>query len=93
MVSAFEPNSIMKYYFGEWMFREDRNSHCFSRRNTALSERDKDGIKEAYPSSQEGLESALNGRKQLLESLIKEERLQPEMNEALKIQFEGLQES
>jgi hypothetical protein len=92
MVSPFDPKSIMKYYFGDWMFREGTHSHCFSQRNTALSERDKSGIRDAYPSSQEGLENALNERKQLLETLIKEEKLQPEMKEAFKVQFESLQE-
>ncbi len=48
-VSAFDKNSIMKYYFGSWMFRSGEQSPCFSQRNPTLSELDKKGFGEAYP--------------------------------------------
>jgi hypothetical protein len=47
--SAFDKNSIMKYYFGTWMFRSGEQSPCFSQRNTTLSALDQQGFKEAYP--------------------------------------------
>jgi hypothetical protein len=93
MVSAFDPNSIMKYYFGEWMFRDGSNSHCFSQRNTILSEGDKAGARSAYPSAQEDMESALKQRRHFLDTLIKEKSLQPEVKESYEIQFESLDES
>jgi hypothetical protein len=50
LLSDFDRNSIMKYYFGEWMFRSGERSPCFSQRNLTLSEWDKDGLAHAYPS-------------------------------------------
>ena len=48
-VSAFDKDSIMKYFFGAWMFHHGEQSACFSQRNLALSELDKQGFGEAYP--------------------------------------------
>lgn len=48
-VSAFDKDSIMKYFFGAWMFRSGDKSPCFSKRNLVLSTADKAGLKRAYP--------------------------------------------
>lgn len=53
MVSAFDPKSIMKYHFGDWMFRNGTDSHCFSQRNNVLSDKDKAGAALAYPHDEE----------------------------------------
>ena len=50
-VGPFDSRSIMKYYFGAWMFRLGEASHCFSLRNTTLSEQDRIGIANAYPAA------------------------------------------
>jgi hypothetical protein len=50
-VSGFDRRSIMKYYFGAWMFTSGEKSPCFSARNLKLSDRDKEGFSKAYPFS------------------------------------------
>jgi hypothetical protein len=48
-LTAFDKNSIMKYYFGAWMFHQGEQSRCFSQRNLTLSDVDKQGFADAYP--------------------------------------------
>jgi hypothetical protein len=50
LLQTFDAKSIMKYYFGAWMFASGENSKCFSKRNDVLSAGDKKGIAAAYPS-------------------------------------------
>lgn len=45
----FDAQSIMKYYFGPWMFKSGKASKCFSSQNLVLSEGDKAGVRQAYP--------------------------------------------
>lgn len=45
----FDKDSIMKYEFPDWLFRDRRNSKCFSERNDMLSSLDRAGIADAYP--------------------------------------------
>lgn len=92
MVGPFDPKSIMKYHFGEWMFRDGSNSHCFSQRNNVLSDQDKVGINQAYPSAPEAMENAVTQKKQFLETLIKEGKNQPAMKESLELRLETLEE-
>jgi hypothetical protein len=49
--SGFDKKSIMKYYFGAWMFRSGEQSPCFSPRNVKLSDKDKEGFRRTYPFS------------------------------------------
>ena len=52
MTSAFDPKSIMKYYFDEWMFVAGTTSVCFTgSENLALSALDKEGATKLYPSN------------------------------------------
>lgn len=92
-VGPFDPHSIMKYFFGAWMFRDGQNSHCFSQRNTSISAQDKVGMRTAYPDASEEMDSLLNQRKSLLNSLVGTERIQPEVKETFEIQLESLEES
>lgn len=47
--SAFDPRSIMKYFFEDWMFKSGAESSCFSASNNTLSKTDKTGMAAAYP--------------------------------------------
>ncbi len=49
--SKFDKDSIMKYFFGAWMFKSGESSKCFSKRNEVLSDGDKAGFRKAYPKS------------------------------------------
>jgi hypothetical protein len=51
-VGPFDNKSIMMYHFPAWMFVRGESSVCFSERNEALSPRDIEGIKRAYPHSE-----------------------------------------
>lgn len=93
MVSAFDPKSIMKYHFGDWMFRTGTASHCFSQRNDVLSTLDKAGASSAYPSAQDEMASSLDQTKALLKTLIDEGKLQPKTQETYQLRLESLEES
>ncbi|HKR23238.1 MAG TPA: hypothetical protein VJS17_11615 [Pyrinomonadaceae bacterium] len=92
MVSAFDPKSIMKYHFGEWMFRDGTSSHCFSQRNNVLSDKDKAGAVQAYPHAQDEVANIVETKKVFLKTLIEEKTLQPEVKESLEIRLESLEE-
>lgn len=47
--SEFDRQSIMKYEFPAWMFRNGEQSRCFSVRNVDLSVKDVEGMGRAYP--------------------------------------------
>ncbi len=50
-IGAFDPNSIMKYYFPDWMFHSN-TSRCYTPiQNNVLSNYDITGVKAAYPRS------------------------------------------
>ena len=66
------------------MFREGTSSHCFSQRNTVLSDRDKAGALEAYPHNQDEMATLLKN-KGFLKNLIDENKLQPEVQKSYEI--------
>lgn len=47
--SDFDPRSIMKYAFEDWMFTRGRQSPCCGEPNNVLSDTDKAGMAAAYP--------------------------------------------
>jgi hypothetical protein len=49
LLRPFDALSIMKYYFGPEMFKNGKDSKCFSPQNLVLSAGDKAGIAEVYP--------------------------------------------
>lgn len=48
-VSMFDKNSIMKYYFADWMFDGGKGSACYSVENTVLSPQDQKAASDTYP--------------------------------------------
>ena len=93
MVSAFDPKSIMKYHFGDWMFREGTGSHCFSQKNNVLSDKDKAGAAAAYPHAQDEMATIVEEKKVFLRSLIGENKLQPEIQKSYEVRLETLEET
>lgn len=69
--SAFDPNSIMKYYFPSWMFVSGENSHCYTpARNNVLSQADIEGARHSYPSDSQGINSIVSSRADTLKSIV-----------------------
>jgi hypothetical protein len=92
MVSAFDPKSIMKYHFGDWMFRDGTSSHCFSQRNNKLSDKDKAGAAAAYPHDQNEMATIVEEKKVFLKTLVSGNKLQPELQKSYEIRLESLEE-
>jgi hypothetical protein len=47
--TQFDKDSIMKYWFPAWQFKDGERSKCYSARNDTLSTLDRVGIANAYP--------------------------------------------
>jgi hypothetical protein len=90
-VGPFDRDSIMKYSFPAWMFRDGENSHCFSQRNAVLSPEDKKGIAGAYPRSRAAATRQVAHRKELLEALVQEPALETRSRQRYATQLEGMQ--
>jgi hypothetical protein len=90
-VGPFDRLSIMKYAFAKWMFRQGEQSHCFSARNTHLSEQDKYGFAQAYPKEQAARRQVVERQRAFLDVLAKEEAVQPRTREQYRIRLEALE--
>jgi hypothetical protein len=90
LLGPFDASSIMKYYFGTWMFRDGQNSHCFSLRNTTLSAEDKRGFGEAYPRGRTAVRRAKEHQQEMLDVVEREFALEPETRERFDEQRAGL---
>lgn len=67
----FDRNSIMKYYFAAWMFRNGEKSQCYTgTENAALSADDKARMKEIYPKEPNALTEVLKSRAARIESIV-----------------------
>ena len=89
-VGPFDPRSIMKYYFGAWMFRAGEQSHCFSPRNTRLSDEDKRGMANAYPRGVDAVNDVVRRQREFLDILLKEPAHQPQEKERFEMRLESL---
>ena len=71
-VGPFDKDSIMKYFFPDWMFVAGTNSACYTgAENLVLSDGDKQGAAKVYPRAPEGIASASTKRTQALEAAAK----------------------
>lgn len=59
LVTPYDRNSIMHYYFEPWMFKLGEASRCYVGRNETLSEVDRASIREVYPPAVSSLEDRL----------------------------------
>ena len=90
---SFDKDSIMKYFFPDWMFVAGTNSQCYTgAENLALSDGDKQGAAKVYPRAPESVASASTLRTQALEAAAKipglpataQKHFQEELNKAQK---------
>ena len=78
MTSAFDPKSIMKYYFEAWMFEAGAQSACFTAgENTVLSTLDKEGAKKLYPSIPQGIANVNKERTEAIKNIQAVKALTP----------------
>lgn len=69
-IGPFDRNSIMKYFFPEWMFRSGTNSACYTpTENARLSDGDKAGVARVYPFDPPAIRSVMETRQQALHEL------------------------
>jgi hypothetical protein len=76
-VTAYDPSSIMHYYFPPWMYISGENSKCFTGHNNDLSSTDRKILSESYPRSSERQVAEINKRgdftRHILEKLVSSE--------------------
>ena len=78
MTSAFDPKSIMKYYFEAWMFEAGAQSACFTAgENTVLSTLDKEGANKLYPSIPQGIANVNKERTEAIKNIQAVKTLTP----------------
>lgn len=89
-VSTFDPNSIMKYYFPDWMFHSN-TSHCYtSVRNDFLSNLDTAGAMAAYPNDTPTITKLVKKNERVFDELIKLPRLPEKVRKAFIGQLDSL---
>jgi hypothetical protein len=78
MTSAFDPKSIMKYYFESYMFVDGDKSRCYSDgENLILSALDISGVERAYPTLPSDMQMISERRGEAIEALKRIENLGP----------------
>jgi hypothetical protein len=66
----FDKDSIMKYFFPDWMFMSGTHSQCYtSGENLVLSDGDKQGAAKVYPRAPERVKAASTLRRNVLEGI------------------------
>lgn len=71
LVGAFDKSSIMKYFFGAFMFVGGDRSPCYtSSENLSLSDQDKEGARRAYPRDAPAMAAIIAQKKQVLSEIL-----------------------
>jgi hypothetical protein len=71
-VGSFDKDSIMKYFFEDWMFSSGTQSPCYtSSENRMLSSGDKEGAAKVYPRSPELIKASAELRAKALGEIMK----------------------
>lgn len=87
----FDKRSIMKYYFGEWMFKHGSKSHCFTgSKNTALSEEDRKRIAKNYPFDPQAIADLLEQSRRILRQAEARSTSLPQVQRALQSRLSNL---
>jgi len=77
-IGPFDKDSIMKYFFPDWMFAAGRNSACYTgAENLLLSGGDKQGAAKVYPRAPESAQAASALRARALEGAAGAPSLSP----------------
>ncbi len=90
----FDPQSIMKYFFGEWMFVNGSASYCYTPYpNEELSAQDRVGAAKAYPFDQEQALEILTQRRAVFSALKDASTLSKDVSARFKSDLESLGEA
>jgi hypothetical protein len=75
-IGPFDKDSIMKYFFPDWMFASGTHSQCYTTaENVALSDGDKAGAAKVYPRSPDRIRVASDVRVNVLREITNNEAL------------------
>ncbi len=88
--SAFDRNSIMKYYLDPLILIKGESSRCYSPETTRISPLDRKGAAILYPRTSGKIQKIVNERKRVLAAVLKAEGLPPKMKQHYKAQIESL---
>jgi hypothetical protein len=92
LVGPFDKASIMKYFFGAFMFVKAENSPCFTQtENIVLSDQDKAGARLAYSADTAINSALLIQKKQLLNELLASPNISSALSSSVKANLQVLQ--
>jgi hypothetical protein len=91
-VGPFDKDSIMKYFFPDWMFVSGTNSHCYTgAENPVISDGDKEGAAKVYPRAPESIQAASALRARALEGAANVRSLPPAALQQLREELNRIQ--
>ena len=92
LVGQFDKLSIMKYFFGAFMFTGGENSPCFtSTENLVLSAQDKEGARKAYSFDAIAIAATVLQKKQVLGEILTNPRTSATFQSNIRSQLQQLQ--
>jgi hypothetical protein len=92
LVGPFDKTSIMKYFFGAFMFVSGDQSPCFTAsENLVISAQDKAGAHEAYPDAPDAVASVIARQTQVSNEILGSPRIPPGLSATIKTNLKNLQ--
>jgi hypothetical protein len=88
--SAFDRNSIMKYYLDPVILTKGEASRCYSPDTTRISRLDRQGAAELYPRSPQRIRQIVNEQKSALTAMLEVENLSAKTKEHYKARIKSL---
>jgi hypothetical protein len=89
-VGPFDPESIMKYYFEDWLFINGDKSRCYHEYNVKISAGDRAGAAAVYPKPAQDIKRVLDEKKRVLDLLLRTKNLSPELQQEYRTQRDSL---
>jgi hypothetical protein len=89
-LSAFDKDSIMKYYFPGWMFNNGDRSACWSKENLSLSAEDQRAALQTYPRDAAQIQNAVNEQMKVFQNLFDLSELPSQLRSQYKSKIESL---
>ncbi len=91
-IGPFDKDSIMKYFFDDWMFASGAHSLCYTpSENLVVSDGDKKGAAKVYPMAPEQLKAAATLHSNALQEILKIESLPTPVRNHLKSELGKIQ--
>jgi hypothetical protein len=77
----FDRQSIMKYFFEDWMFKSGPDSRCYGPENLELSAQDQVGIARVYPRRSEEMSGTISDKLRILDALEQSQHLSSDLKQ------------